>query len=184
VIKGKKLLASVALAGLVALAASPIALAYYSPTGSTSASSSGMFSWSEPDASIYWYSTSEGSTSWYTALEHSEGQNYYQIAPFEQDEFLYNGTDLYADGIWPEASWYSVIKWPNGSVYISNYYVSGPACWVPFVSSTTLAWPYCSPSGFSMSTLTYPPGSTESHYLIWASGVSGSFGGVYSGSLW
>lgn len=176
----RKMLAAAAVVLLLATVASPVALAGSTSNGWTG----GEFYWCDPGSCTYWFSTSDGTTTWTTTAEHSEGQNWYQVAPFQQAEFLTNGVELHADGIYPQANWYSVIKYPDGSVYMSDYVVSGPPCYTVAYPASMLAWVPCSSSGFSMSTSTYPPGSAESHYIITAYGVTGSFGGVYSGSLY
>jgi hypothetical protein len=143
----------------------------------------GVFHWCDPDVCTYWYSYSSGYTDWTTTQQHSEGQTYYVVAPFQQAELLTDGKDLWADAVYPTVSYWSKITYASGTVLYSSYHVPSGTCYAGAYSSTDLYWSGCSTTGFALSTATYPPGSTESHYVITATAVTGTFGDVYSGSL-
>lgn len=174
--------AGIALAVAMALALPGSALGYTNTGGSTSGNVSGYWSWCD-DICHYWSSTAVGSSIWHTAMERSEGETWYQIAPFQQSVLLHNGVDAWSEGLSPYAYWFSDIYNSSGTKVISGFRASSGICWSAAYGQYDLFWVGCSTSGFSISTSAYPPGTAKGYFQITDAVASPGFARWYSGSL-
>lgn len=189
--RGAVLAAAMTVVATVAFA--PIASAA-TITGSASGSSWSSITWEEGEcyngtcvaAGFKWSSTSDGQNYWQTTYQHSEGQTYWTVAPFEQDVDLQNGTQLYGEGVFPIAGTHSNIYNASGQLLYSNYQAGTRGrYWAVIQNPSWIYWAMYSTAGFNIYTSTYPPGTDSAYYIISPNdgNIAGGWSDTYSGSL-